>query len=202
MTVAWAGADSQYWVFDIGYGYEDGGTTYLLMNDQNSPFTKMIDPADGSYDGSLPDHYSAADYTDGCGVDVDTNEVYISSYYNTNVAYYDGAWSDYDSPGGLNMGTAVGWGKIFVVRTSTFYDILVYDLATRTLEDTISLNSWGATDYLIGIACGQENIVGDNESVFIATFVTGNIFEVEVGDYNTPANIKSASLGEIKASFR
>ncbi|MFO8182940.1 MAG: hypothetical protein R6U39_02075, partial [Candidatus Aegiribacteria sp.] len=63
-------------VFDIGYGYDMGGTKCLLMNDQQSPFTKMIDPSDGSCLGNLPDYYSSADFTDGCAVDADANRVY------------------------------------------------------------------------------------------------------------------------------
>ncbi len=202
MTESWATADSSvYWCFDIGYGYDDGGTTSLLIVDQNSPYIKIVDPSDGSVSGSLPDHYSSANYTDGASVDWDTNEVYSSSYGDSNLIYYDSAWNVYDTPGNRNMGCAVGWGKIFIVRTDSYYQILVYDLATRTLEDTINLNSWSS--YLMGIACGQENVVGDNESVFIATFYpSNNIYEVEVGDYTAPVSIKSASLGEIKASFK
>jgi len=194
-------AFDQYWVFDIGYGYDSGGTKYLLMNDQSSPFTKMIDPADGSYDGSLPDYYSVSDYTDGCGVDWTNNYVYLSSHGSPEVVYYDGAtFNPFASiTDGLNMGLAVGWEHVFVIRTSPWYTIEVYQI-NGTFVESIPLNSWSG-NYVIGLSCGQEDVVGNNESLFFADFISQQVHEIEVGDYTTPGSLTQSTWGEIKAGF-
>jgi hypothetical protein len=194
----WQTASGQYWVFDIGYGYEDSAIKYLLMNDQTSPYTKMIDPADGSYDGNLPDYYSSSDYTDGNGVDWNTNYVYMSSYNNADCVYYDGAsWSVFANiPGARNMGCAVGWDHVFFLRTSTYYTIEVYQI-DGTFVESISLIGWPSNYYVMGMACGQENIVGDNESVFICDFISYQVHEIEVGDY-IGTGLTPATWGAIK----
>lgn len=197
---SWNTASGMYWVFDIGYGYVDGGTTYLLMNDQTSPYTKMIDPATGSYDGNLPDYYSASDYTDGNAVDWDDNYVYMSSYGSDEIVYYDGSsWTVLTTiSGGRNMGAALGWEHLFIIRTSPYYTIEVYTL-DGTFVESIPLNSWPSGNYLIGLSCGREDVEGDNESLFFADFVTLQVHEVEVGNYST--SLQRSTWGSIKASF-
>lgn len=196
----WLSASGQYWLFDMGYGYDDGGTLYLLMNDQNSPFTKEIDPADGSYDGSLPDYYSSSEYTDGCAVDWDNNYVYLSSYASSEVVYYDGSsFNLFDTiAGGKNMGTAVGWGHLFVIRTDSYYTIEIYQL-DGTFVESLALNGYPTNQYLMGLACGQEDAVGDNESLFFADFITYRVHEVEVDNYTT--SLQHSTWGAIKAGF-
>lgn len=49
----WKTTPELEWLYDMGYGYVEDGSTYLLMNDVEGPFTKMIDPATGSCGGSL-----------------------------------------------------------------------------------------------------------------------------------------------------
>lgn len=198
---AWMGASGMYWVFDIGYGYDDGGTMYLVMNDQTSPYSKLIDPADGSYDGSLPDYFSSADYTDGAAVDWATNYVYMSSHGSDEVVYYDGAAFNVFGTisGAKNMGTAVGWDHLFVIRTSTYYTIEVYEL-NGTFVESIPLNGWPSGNYLIGLACGREDVVGSNESLFFADFITQQVHEVEVGDY-AGTSLQQSTWGAIKAGF-
>ncbi len=197
---AWLTAANQYWVFDIGYGYDITGTKYLLMNDQSTPYTRIVDPLDGSYEGNLPDCYGSSDYTDGNAVDWNTNYVYMSSYGNANTVYYDGSWNTFANiPGALNMGCAVGWDHVFFIRTSTYYTIEVYEI-NGTYVETIPLNSWPASQYLIGLSCGRENIVGDNESLFFADFVTLQVHEVEVGDY-VGSSLEQSTWGAIKAGF-
>jgi hypothetical protein len=199
-TGTWMTASGQYWVFDIGYGYDDMGTKYLIMNDQQSPFSRMYDPSNGSFYGSLPDYYSAGNYTDGCSVDWATNYVYLSSYGDANCVYYDGSsWNVFTNiPGALNMGCAVGWGHVFYIRTSTYYTIEVYQL-DGTFVESISLNSWPSGNYIMGLACGQENEVGDHETLFFADFVSRQVHEVEVGNYET--SLERSTWGEIKAVF-
>jgi hypothetical protein len=171
------------------------------MNDQSTPFTRIVDPVDGSYEGALPDCYSSGDYTDGCAVDWATNYVYMSSYGNQNTVYYDGSsWETFATiSGGLNMGAAVGWDHVFFIRTSGYYTIEVYEI-NGTFVESIPLNSWPPTQYLIGLSCGRENIVGDNESLFFADFITYQIHEVEVGDY-VGASLQQSTWGAIKAGF-
>ncbi|MBN1434205.1 hypothetical protein JW921_05550 [Candidatus Fermentibacterales bacterium] len=197
----WQQAMSMGWVFDIGYGYDVGGTKYLLMNDQYSPYTKIIDPADGSYEGNLPDYYSSAQYTDGCGIDWNTNYVYISSYGSADCVYYDGSsWSVFTTiSGALNMGVAVGWDHVFFLRTSTYYTIEVYQI-DGTFVESIPLNGWSSGWYVMGAACGQVDIAGDNESLFICDFITLQVHEIEVGDYAGEA-LQESTWGEIKTVF-
>lgn len=199
----WQSADSSvYWVYDIGYGYDISGTKYLLINDINSPFTKLIDPADGSYDGNLPDYYSEDDDTDGCSVDWDTNNVYLSSYANDEVVYYDGSSHTIVATisGAKNMGTAVGWGHLFVLRTTPYYTIEVY-LLDGTFVESIPLTGWDTGHWVMGLSCGQEDGVGNNETLFFADFITHQVHEIEVGDYTSGGNVEEATWGQIKAGF-
>lgn len=197
---AWQSAsDGLYWVFDIGYGYEMGGTECLLMNDQTSPYTKIIDPSDGSWLGSLPDYFSAANYTDGCAVDADANRVYLSSHGDPEVVCYDGAsFNLFDSiAGAKNMGAAVGWDHVFILRTDPYYTIEVYDPGGDFVE-SIPLNNWTTGNYVMGLACGREDVSGDSETLFFADFITDQIHEVEVGDY-TGTSLQHTTWGRIKA---
>lgn len=198
----WQSAESTvYWVFDIGYGHEDGGTKYLLFNDMNSPFTKMIDPSDGSYCGGLPNYFNIDDDTDGCSVDWSNNNVYLSSYGNDQVVCYDGSHSIFATiPGARNMGTAVGWGHLFIIRTNTYYTIEVYQL-DGTFVESIALASWNPGEWVMGLSCGREDGVGDNETLFFSDFITHQVHEIEVGDYTTGSRLTNSSWAAIKASF-
>ncbi len=189
------------WVFDIGYGFDDMGTKYLLMNDADSPFTKLIDPANGSYYTSLPDYYTTDDYTDGCSVDWDNNDVYLSSYANPDVVYYDGSSHSIFASisGALNMGAAVGWEHLFILRTSAYYTIEVYQL-DGTFVESIPLTGWPAGNYVLGLSCGRVDAVGDNETLFFADFITHQVHEIEVGNY-TSVSLTRSTWGEIKAGF-
>lgn len=191
-----------YWAFDIGYGFDEAGTKYLLMNDQNSPFTKMIDPVSGAWAGSLPDYYSATDYTDGCSVDWDNNDVYLSSHGDPNVVCFDGSSHSIFASisGARNMGAAVGWEHLFILRTSSYYSIEVYQL-DGTFVESIPLTGWLSDNYVLGLSCGQEDAVGDNETLFFADFVTKQVHEIEVGDYTTLLSLTPSTWGEIKAGF-
>lgn len=195
-------ASNLYWVYDIGYGFEDFGTKYLLMNDYESPFTKMIDPADGSYYTCLPDYFTIADVTEGCSVDWDNNYVYLCSYGNPDVVYYNGSSHNVFTsiPNALNMGTAVGWEHLFILRTDPYYTIEVYQINGSFVE-SIPLLSWPTDHYVIGLSCGRENAVGDNETLFFADFITEQVHEIEVGDYTTPTSLTPSTWGEIKAGF-
>jgi hypothetical protein len=202
-TDPWIQAPGSYWVFDIACGFDyDTFTNCLLFNDQNAPFTRIVEPTSGAQLGTLPDYYSAANYTDGASVNWDNNDVILSSYGDADVVLYDGmAHSTFASiPGALNMGVAIGWGHVFVIRTSTFYTIEVYTL-DGTFVESIPLNNYSSGNYLIGLSCGQEDVVGDNESLFFASFVSYQVYEVEVGNY-TGSALQSATWGEIKGSFR
>lgn len=192
----------QYWVFDIGFGYEDGGTKYLLMNDQTSPFTKMIDPIDGSYNGNLPDYYSAANYTEGCSVDWNTNDVYLSSHGDPDVVDFDGSsHSIFASiPGAMNMGAAVGWEHLFIIRSDPYFTIEVYQL-DGTFVESIPLTGFTTGNWVVGLSCGRENAVGDNETLFFCAFVTELVHEIEVGDYTSGGSLTPTTWGEIKAGF-
>ncbi len=197
--------------FDIGYGYEYGGVKCLVVNDDvyYSPYTKIVDPRDGSYKGGLPDYFSKPSYTAGCAVDANTNDVYISSNMRVlgggtddpRVARYDGkAWNVFATVGEANEGLAVGWGHVFLLRMYPYYDIYVFDMEGK-LEDTIHLNKPPA-NYIVGLSLGRVDAVGANESIFIG-IKSGdhNVFEVEVKDYAGVA-VAPTSLGRVKALFR
>jgi len=118
------------------------------------------------------------------------------------VVLYDGmAHSTFASiTGAKNMGTAIGWGHVFVIRTDAFYTIEVYTL-DGTFVESIPLNGYSTSNYLIGLSCGREDVVDDNESLFFASFISMEVYEVEVGNY-TGSALQSATWGEIKGSFR
>ena len=198
---AWLTVSSDLgWVFDIGYGFEDLGTKYLLMNDQYSPFTKLIDPADGSYYTCLPDYYGEYEYTDGCSVDWNKNYVYLSSYGDPDIVYYDGSSHNVFATisGALNMGAAVGWDHLFIIRTEPYYTIEVYQI-NGTFVESLALTPWYG-DYVMGLSCGREDAVGDNETLFFADFLTLRVHEIEVGNY-TGTSLTPSTWGEIKAVF-
>jgi hypothetical protein len=197
--------------FDIGYGYEYGGVRCLVVNDDfyYSPYTKIIDPGDGSYKGALPNYFSRPSYTAGCAVDWKTNDVFISSNVRTldggtddpRVARYDGnAWQVFATVGEANEGLAVGWGRVFLLRMYPFYDIYVFDMEGKH-EDTIHLTRPPA-NYISGLSLGRVDAVGANESLFIGLKSSDHgVFEVEVKDY-TGVAVAPASLGRVKALFR
>ena len=197
--------------FDIGYGYEHGGVKCLVVNDDvdYSPYTKIIDPRDGSQKGSLPDYFSKPSYTAGCAVDGKTNDVYISSNMRTadggtddpRVARYDGgSWKVFATVGEANEGLAAGWGRVFLLRMYPFYDIYVFDME-GTLEDKIHLTK-PPVNYITGLSLGRVDAVGANESLFIGIKSGGHsVYEVEVKDYAGVA-VAPSSLGRVKALFR
>lgn len=196
----WRVVPSMMRIYDIGYGYTESGSKYLVMNDLCNPITSIIDPSDGSLTGSLPAYYSCN--TTGCAVDCSSNYIYLSSYGDGDVVYWDGSqYNDFVFlVGGLNMGTAVGWDHLFILRTNPFYSIEVYRI-DGTFVESIGLNNWVGDNFVMGLACGQQDVVGDNESLFFADFVTYRVHEVEVGNYSTPGALEQNSWGQIKASF-
>jgi hypothetical protein len=197
--------------FDVGYGYEYGGVRCLVVNDDVdfSPYTKIVDPRDGSQKGNLPDYYSRPSYTAGCAVDWKTNDVFISSNARTldggtddpRVARYDGnEWTVFASVGEANEGLAVGWGHVFLLRMYPFYDIYVFGMEGK-LEDTIHLNELPA-NFVAGLSLGRVDAVGANESLFIGIKASDHsVVEVEVKDYAGVA-VAPASVGRIKALYR
>ncbi len=197
--------------FDVGCGYEYGGVRCLVVNDDvdYSPFTKIIDPRDGSHKGSLPDYYSRPSYTAGCAVDPETNDVYISSNARTAdggtddprvVRYRGGAWQVFATVGEANEGLAVGWGYVFLLRMYPFYDVYVFDKSGE-LTDTIHLKNLPA-NFVAGLSLGRVDAVGANESLYIG-IKSGDhsVVEVEVKDYAGVA-VAPTSLGRVKALFR
>jgi hypothetical protein len=194
--------------FDVGYGYEHGGVRCLVVNDDvsYSPYTKIIDPRDGSQKGYLPDYFNPPSYTAGCAVDWKTNDVFISSNMRTlaggtddpRVARYDGdAWRLFATVGEANEGLAVGWGRVFLLRMYPFY---VFGMEGR-LEDTIHLSDLPA-NFVAGLSLGRVDAAGANESLFIGIKASDHsVVEVEVKDYAAVA-VAPASVGRIKALFR
>ncbi len=189
-------------IFDIGYGYTESGIKYLLMNDNLFPATFIVDPSDGSKIGSIPGYFAGSCLTVGCSVDCSSNYIYLSSIGDGDVINWDG--NQYHEftflMGGLNVGTAVGWDHLFVLRTSPFYSIEVFNL-NGTYVESIDLNGWAGDDYVMGLACGQEDAVGENETLFFADFVTHRVHEIEIGNYSTPGTLEQSTWGQIKTIF-
>ena len=197
---SWTTISTVYWGFDIGYGYEMGGKKYLVVTDQQDPYAKLIDPTDGSWDGSLPNYYGETEYTMGCAVDWNTNEVHLASYYNSNSVFFDGSsyniFSTTSDP--RIKGIATGWGHVFLLRNSPYFDIEVYDVTTGAFVETISMSGFGGNS-LIGLACGRENAVNENESIFVFGTMYENLFEVEIGDYSGSSSLERTTWAHIKA---
>jgi hypothetical protein len=208
---SWLTASGQYWCFDCGYGYINSGTTSIILVDQNSPRMRMYNPTSGAYLGSLPNAFPEYSYDDGLGVYAGTGitntYLYASSYSGNPIKKSDypcTTWSSFGTtPATPSMGVGYGWGKVFVCTTSTDYKIYCFNADTGTLEDTWSLQGWSY--YLMGLAAGRENAVGDDESVFIATFYpSNNIYEVEIGDVagGGEPRVVPTSLGMIKSAYK
>jgi hypothetical protein len=200
MVVNWATASGAYWVFDIGYGYQVSGTRYLVFVDQNAPRVRLFTTT-GSYYGSMSDPFSGG-YDEGVDCDWDGTYVYLTNYAQTPIYRWTGSsWSSFATvPATPPMGCATGWGKVFAVTTSSDYKIYQYN-TSGSLEASIPLQNWGTT-YMVGMSIGRQNVVGSEDSVFLAVFYPSSmIYEVSVGDV-AGSGIAPSSLGKIKTLYR
>jgi hypothetical protein len=206
---SWVTAAGQYWCFDCGYGYINSGTATIILVDQNAPRMRMYNPTTGAYIGSLPNAFPEYSYDDGVGVyagtGITSTNLWASSYSGNPIKKSDypcTTWTSFGTtPATPSMGVAYGWGKVFVVTTSPGYTIYAFDSTSGTLTDTWPLTGWSY--YLMGMAAGRVNAVGDDESVFICEFTSNAIHEVEIGDvYTIPTRVQPTSLGMIKSAYK
>lgn len=200
LVVNWTRASGQYWVFDIGYGYQVGGTRYFIFIDQSAPRLRRWTTT-GSYVGSLTDAFSGS-YDEGFACDWKGTFMYCTNYAQTTIQKWGGSsWSAFGTvPGSPVMGCAAGWGRVFVVTTQADYKVYVFNNA-GSLERSIPLLNWG-TRYTIGMSTGRQNVVGDEDSVFIGVFYpSAMIYEVSIGDV-AQTGIAPTSLGKIKSLYK
>jgi len=196
---SWRPATGAYWVFDIGYGYQISGTRYLVFVDQNAPRVRLFTTT-GSYYGSLSDPFSGG-YDEGIDCDWNGTNIYLTNYAYTNVYKWSGSsWANFGTvPATPPMGCATGWDKVFVVTTLSDYKIYQFS-TTGSLERSIPLQGWSY--YMVGLCTGRVDVVGTEDSVFVAVFYpSGMVFEVSVGDV-AASGIAPTSLGKIKSLYR
>ncbi|NIT37351.1 MAG: hypothetical protein GTN49_12790 [candidate division Zixibacteria bacterium] len=200
MVVNWRSATGAYWVFDIGYGYQVGGTRYLLFVDQNAPRLRLFTTAGSQY-GSIQNPFSGG-YNEGVACDWGGKLVYGTNYSYGDIYKWSGtAWSKFATcPGRPPMGCATGWDKVFVVTTSADYKIYQFS-TTGSLEKSIPLLNWGRR-YMVGMSIGRKDVVGNEDSVFLCIFYPSKmIYEVSVGDI-VGTGIVPTSLGKIKSLYK
>lgn len=204
----WVTAAGQYWCFDCGYGYISGGNPTIILVDQNAPRMKVYNPTTGASLGSIPNAFPEYSYDDGIGVyagsGITSTNLWATSYSGNPVKKSDypvTTWTSFGTtPATPSMGCAYGWGKVFVVTTSSDYKIYSFNSTTGVLEDTWPLTGW--TWFLMGMAAGRVDAVGTNESVFICEFSSNAIHEVEIGDVSAGVRVQPTSLGMIKSAYK
>jgi hypothetical protein len=199
----WKTLQGMYWVFDIAYPYAYSGIDCIAVIDQNSPRIRLFKPSTGEnvY------NYAQDPYSGGIdsGIDVNYNKsyMYATNYNFTSLMMWNGgSWNPWvtmtASPA---MGVAYGWSRVFVIFSTPSYSISVYrdNGDNGVFETSYSLKSWNS--YMVGISRGRDNIVGSDESLYVACFYPSNaIKEVEIGQFNQ-TGIETASIGDIKALF-
>ncbi len=199
VITSWTTAAGQYWCFDIGYGYQVSGTRYLVLVDQNAPRLRVYTTT-GSYYGTLTDPYSGG-YDEGFDCDSAGTIMYCTNYAFTAIQKWGGSsWGVFGTvPGTPVMGCATGWGKVFAVTTQSDYKIYQFNTA-GSLEASIPLQGWSM--YMVGMSTGRQNVVGSEDSVFLAVFYPSPmIYEVSVGDV-AGSGIAPSSIGKIKSLYR
>jgi hypothetical protein len=201
-TEDWSTQEDVHSVYDIGYGYDYNGTKCLLVNDWDPANILIMDPATGDILGTIPDWYTSFPSTYGCAVNWDDNHVIMSAQNNNDVVSFDGSsYSIFATlEGAKNVGAAVGWGHVFILRTNPFYMIEVY-LLDGTRVESIPFSAQASDTSVMGLACGRENAVGNNESLFFAGVNTHKVFEIEVGDYFSNS-LEQGTCAGVKAGFR
>ncbi len=198
---SWRTLNGAYWCFDIGFGYKKGGTRYIVQIDRLAPRYRLYTTT-GSYYGSLADPFPGS-YNQGVACDWNGTYIYASNYGYAEIRRWTGAtWSAWaTTPAGPAAGVAAGWGRVFVVSTSSDYKIYEFNDATGALQRSIPLRNWG-TQYVMGMSRGRVNAKDDEESVFLAVYYPSfYISEVSVGDVTGTA-VAPSSLGKVKAVFR
>jgi len=189
-------------VYDIGYGYDYNATRCILVNDWDPANILIMDPATGDILGMIPDWYTSFPSTYGCAVNWDDSHVIMSALNHNDVVSFDGSsYSNFATlEGAKNVGAAVGWGHVFILRTNPFYTIEVY-LLDGTWVETIQFSAQASDTSVMGLACGRENAVGSDESLFFAGVNTHEVFEIEVGDYFANS-LEQGTWAGVKAVFR
>jgi hypothetical protein len=189
-------------VYDIGYGYNYDATRCILVNDWDPANILIMDPATGDILGMIPEWYTSFPSTYGSAVNWDDNHIIMSAENNNDVVSFDGSsYSNFATlEGASNVGAAVGWGHVFILRTDPFYTIEVY-LLDGTWVETIQFNPLASDSDIMGLACGRENAVGNDESLFFAGVDTRKVFEIEVGDYFANS-LEQGTWAGVKAVFR
>ncbi len=207
----WVTAAGQYWCYDCGYGYKNSGTNTIVLVDDDAPRMRMYNPTTGAYIGSLPDAFPEYQYEDGVAVyaggSITNTNLWATSYNGNPIKKSDypvTTWTSFaTTPATPATGCCFGYGYgvVLVATTSPDFKIYCFNANNGTLTDTWSLSGWSY--YLMGMAAGRVDAVGNNESVFIAEFTTNSIREVEIGDvfWGPPISVEPTSLGMIKAAF-
>jgi len=162
---------------------------------------KMFNKNSGEYLGMLPVYPFDGGFVYGLTVNYDKKTLYATSDVVKYVERWNGSsWEKFADCDTSAMGCAYAWGYIFVVHASPVFQIWVIDATDGTLVDKITLWNW---DYykVWGLSRGRRDVVGKNESLYVACEDTVNyvIREIEVGDYNT--GIEITSVGNLKAIF-
>jgi len=196
---SWASLPGAVWNFDIGFGYQVGGTKYLVVADKIPPRVRLY-TTNGSFVGTMADPF-AGGYDEGCACDWGGTTLWLTNSYAADVKRWGGGgWTSWAVvPEGRPEGVATGWGRVFV-GTDYPDHIYEYDKNTGSVLRTITPPNWGYD--FVGVGLGRVDAFGSEESVFIACYRSDYVIaEVSVGDV-TAASATPASLGKVKALFK
>jgi len=199
----WMDLQGAKYCLDIAYPYIYGGIPTIVVVDYYEPFLKMFNPGDGGYVGMVDEPFDDG-YEVGLAANYYLNDLYCnngdSDIFRECRRFHGSEWDTfitYDEEN--NMGVAYGWHHIFIIFSYPEFKIKVFDEQGIFVEE-YELNEWGEA-YMIGISCGREDVVGENESVFVALYYPSDMIrEVEIGNFSK-TGVERNSLGAIKAMF-
>ncbi|MGQ9705574.1 MAG: hypothetical protein ACUVWP_01040 [bacterium] len=199
----WMTLQGAYWCFDSGYYNLYSNMKCLAVIDQNSPRIRLYKTSTGEKVYEYAQDPFSGGYDEGLACNYNGVNMYATNYNFNTIMMWDGtSWKTWTSLGNTPpMGVAYGWKHVFVVFSSPTYKISVYkdNGASGEFVTSYTLRNWNS--YMVGLSRGRDNIVGPNESLYVACFYPSNaIKEVEIGQFNQ-TGIETTSVGDIKALF-
>jgi len=201
LTKNWKQLKNHVWVYDIAYPYKYSNTDCIVAVDQVSPRIRLYDTQNGNNIGNFSSDPFTGGENRGLGSNPGTQNLYATNGSQSQIMNWNGiSWSNFASYSEQqNAGVCYGWHHIFVIYSTGTFKIKVFNESGSNVAN-YNLNNWGSAQ-MMGLACGRENGVGANETLFTAVYYPILVVrEIEIGDFNT-TEVTATSLGDIKAIF-
>ncbi|MGQ9706679.1 MAG: hypothetical protein ACUVWP_06735 [bacterium] len=197
----WKQLKNHVWVYDIAYPYRYNNTDCIIAVDQVSPRLRLYNPQNGNNESSFSSDPFTGGENRGLGANPGTQDLFATNGSQMQVMRWNGlSWSNFASYSEQqNAGVCYGWHHIFVIYSMGTFKIKVFNEGGENVAN-YNLNNWGGAQ-MMGLACGRENGVGANETLFTAVYYPISVIrEIEIGDFNK-TEIITASIGDIKSIF-